>query len=612
MKIVKLILFLFLYLSLFKPAAWAVEFKTIYNASYIAQKNGLADVTLKIQIAHPDTNTYTKEYSLVFPKTFKISNFRAYAPNGEIKSEIQNDNASTKVKLIFSEPTGPDDIINDFTLSFDQANLFNISGNILEVILPTFGNRENVVFNIEVSLPPEVFPEKDELEERLSIAKPKPSAIAGNKIFWQNVKAKTVYAVFGQSQYYHLNLIYNLENEKKTSVYYDIAFPPETQYQNIIVDSISPRPEKAYLDEDGNYLGRYTLKAEESKKVVFNGYAKVLAKPDEEMFDYTKAAYLNGQKYLFTEQKYWGLGDNIDKEEIKNLKSEKQIYNFVRDNLTYNYEKIGSDNKRLGAATALKNPTKAVCMEFTDLFVALAREKGVPAREIDGYGFSKDDIIRPLSLAQDLLHSWPEYYDQKNNLWIPIDPTWENTSGIDYFNSFDLSHIVFSIHGKDSSYPAAAGMYKINDYSKDIMVEAVEKIPHLATNVDLSDDIKPGIVGNKKYTAHIKVKNQGNHFIKKSTLRILGDKIEITPNKIAIDLLAPFESREYKVEYSTNAPSGATPSIEYRFNGEPLMEKNLKVVSFLESLREYLPTAIIGLIFPAVFIMIKYLRRKTG
>ena len=72
-------------------------------------------------------------------------------------------------------------------------------------------------------------------------------------------------------------------------------------------------------------------------------------------------------------------------------------------------------------------------MEFTDLFIAIAREKGIYSREIQGYGFLWIQKLQPLSLSSDILHAWPEYFDLKTENWVAVDPTWENTSGIDYF-----------------------------------------------------------------------------------------------------------------------------------------------------------------------------------
>ncbi len=66
----------------------------------------------------------------------------------------------------------------------------------------------------------------------------------------------------------------------------------------------------------------------------------------------------------------------------------------------------------------------------------------MPLRKTIGFG--------PLSLIADVLHAWPEYYDQQQNVWVAIDPTWaDTTGGIDYFSKLDLRHLTFAIQGQE-------------------------------------------------------------------------------------------------------------------------------------------------------------------
>jgi len=105
--------------------------------------------------------------------------------------------------------------------------------------------------------------------------------------------------------------------------------------------------------------------------------------------------------------------------------------------------------------------------QLADFFIALARAQGIPARELEGAAFSTSPELKPLSLSQDILHAWPEYYDEQKQSWIQVDPTWANTTGgIDYFNKLDLNHFVFVIHGSDPLKPPPAGSYKKSDSSK--------------------------------------------------------------------------------------------------------------------------------------------------
>ena len=44
-----------------------------------------------------------------------------------------------------------------------------------------------------------------------------------------------------------------------------------------------------------------------------------------------------------------------------------------------------------------------------------------------------------------------------NNTGKPVDPTWgDTTGGVDYYNFFDLNHIVFAYNGKSSEQPPPA------------------------------------------------------------------------------------------------------------------------------------------------------------
>src|SRR5690606_7935727 len=122
-------------------------------------------------------------------------------------------------------------------------------------------------------------------------------------------------------------------------------------------------------------------------------------------------------KYLAS-QPFWELNSREVKEAVKDLKDAQEIYEYVVNTLSYNYGKVTGDNVRIGAKGALQDPENAVCLEFTDLFVALARSKGIPARSIEGYAYTQNETLRPLSLIKDVLHAWPEYYDDKKQAWI--------------------------------------------------------------------------------------------------------------------------------------------------------------------------------------------------
>jgi len=215
------------------------------------------------------------------------------------------------------------------------------------------------------------------------------------------------------------------------------------------------------------------------------------------------------------------------------------------------YNKINSKNTRLGADYVMSHPNEAVCLEFSDLFVAIAREKGIYSREIEGYGFSLDPKLQPISLSSDVLHAWPEYFDPVTQNWVSVDPTWENTSGIDYFSSFDLNHIVFSIHGQNPDYPLPAGMYK-TDNTHDISIKPVVDLPEEKKEITVESINFPTTISDgKTYQGTFTIKNNGNSYLWNIPVEIDGESLAITKKNLIVSELAPMETSTVIFNYQS-------------------------------------------------------------
>ncbi len=542
-RLIKSIVFflaLFVLISLRPLNAQEQEFKSDYQVDYYITKAKDSLPTLvkfTIKITNLRSDVYVKKFSINFPKNFLIHDIKASDDKGVINPVVTNTEQVTKIDLEFSDPQVGRETVNNFYLEFYQDNLFKINGNVWEVILPTVVGSKEGSYSIFVHLP-------TDSDKKIAIAKPKPDWISGNTLSWFNPSSKTVYAVFGDKQFYQTDLTYHLKNPNITPAYIDIAFPPDTLYQKIYLKNITPRPNYIYLDEDGNYLGRYILAPSETKNVVFSGIIEVNASPREELIPLAAKKIEQQKKYLLNENKYWQI---TNPQKFSSLASPYDIYSYVVNNLSYDYNRVKANNERLGANKALLQPEKAVCVEFTDLFVAIAREKGIFAREIQGYGFSEDPELRPLSLTSDILHSWPEYFDTTKKIWQEVDPTWQNTSGIDYFSSLDLNHIVFAIHGKKSDYPLSAGMYKTEE-SKDISIKATSELPTEQPRISLNPSLAKKINDVQTYKGKLTITNNGNTFLWNVPIKINGKNLIINSKNISIDELAPLQSKDVSVE----------------------------------------------------------------
>ena len=574
-------IFIFLltsFISYFSSAVYASDFKTDYQVEYNlsqSQNNLNSQVDFKIRIVNLKSEVFVSKFSISFPESFSISNLQTSDDNGFITPKVTTDEEKTKIELEFSNPTIGKDSETTFFLNFDQANLFKVNGKVWEVVLPVIENTQNESYKVTVNLP-------ETTDKKISISKPKPDSVTGNKIIWNNPKTKTIYAVFGESQIYQAELTYHLKNDQIYPIFTEVAFPPETTNQKFFLQSIDPLPESVRLDEDGNYLGKYFLKPFETKRIIYKSLIEVYSKARDDAMVYFRNAINQQKNYLLTSKKYWQISQ-VDK--VKNIVQPEEIYNFVTNTLKYNYDKVNSNNKRLGADIVLANTDKAVCMEFTDLFIAISREKGIYSREIQGYGFSLDPKLQPISLSSDILHAWPEYFDTKTENWVAVDPTWENTSGINYFSSFDLNHIAFVIHGKNPEYPVPAGMYKIEN-SRDVSIKPTTEQPIEKKEIVIEGiDFLTTISDNKSYQGKFVVKNNGSSYLWQVPVDLSAKNIVIKKEKFIIPVLAPYEKKTISFDYTTKDKNKKTQGeLSVIVFGKQLLKQQINVIPLIYTL----------------------------
>jgi transglutaminase-like putative cysteine protease len=92
------------------------------------------------------------------------------------------------------------------------------------------------------------------------------------------------------------------------------------------------------------------------------------------------------------------------------LTTSRQIYQWVADHIEY----AGYVREERGALHALQH-RKGDCTEYADLFVALARASGIPARTVGGYIHGDNAVLK----AQDY-HNWAEFHH--DGRWRVADP----------------------------------------------------------------------------------------------------------------------------------------------------------------------------------------------
>ncbi|MBI2325840.1 transglutaminase family protein [Candidatus Collierbacteria bacterium] len=471
MRLIRQILLFLILNSIFiihnsSPIYALASFSTDYVVTYDISQSGQTHVTFNIGQKNNLSTVYATSFSLSLSQT-NLKNILVKDASGPISPQISQTENVTNINFDFGDKVVGRDKVNQFLIQFDSPDIASKQGSIWEINIPKLESNENTNSQKIILKVPGSFGEPAYID-------PKPIRGENNSYVFTSTTLgnKSISAVFGTTQFYKLRLTYNLNNPLAKNLSTQIAIPPDTAYQTVYLKDINPRPKDIAVDPDGNWLASYVISPDTDLQVTAELYIKLSFNPK---------SYPPPNRDLYTRAtKLWDYEDPDVAAKASGLTTPKSVYDFVTSNLSYSYGRIGGSStpNRTGAVWALTHPQDAICTEFTDLFIALARKNGILARENQGFAMSTNDKLKPLSLGKDVLHAWPEYYDQTKQTWMQVDPTWGNTTGgIDYFNKLDLNHLVFVIHGLDSTQPLPAGSYKTTGGgSKDVFVQVTDPI----------------------------------------------------------------------------------------------------------------------------------------
>lgn len=491
-----LIILLILLFVLRIPAVASEDFLADYDVQYAIAPNGTAIVTQSITLTNQRSNLYPQKYTITIDSS-RVKNVIASDDGGVITPAVSVTDGKTNITLSFNSQNVGLGKKLPFTLRYEQGDIAEKLGSIWEVNIPgVHPDADLGLYQVSLQIPPIFGPN--------AYLVPLP---AGGRNTWtkEQMVQGGISAAYGTEQVFTLSLSYYLENNHITTQIQEIALPPDTAYQQVTIEELSPAPKTVVSDTDGNWLARYELSA--NQKLTIN--AKVLVRITLDPRPNIREQLVDPTAYL-KELKYWDVTDPKILNLAQTYNDPRKIYDFVVATLGYDYERVNQNPLRKGALQALASPQNSVCMEFTDLFVAIARAAGIPAREAVGYAYTTNAKLRPLSLVADVLHAWPEYYDRQREIWIPVDPTWARTTGgVNYFDKLDFNHIVFAIHGIDSSYPYPAGSYRPADkQGKNIQVAFASITPkRTEADFDVVFDFPNVITAGWKSRGNIIIKN---------------------------------------------------------------------------------------------------------
>ena len=420
--------------------------------------------------------------------------------------------------------------------------------------------------------------------------------------------------------------ITNLENEIRIS---EILLPLNNNYQNILINTISPKPDKAYKDIDGNYVLQYGIAPQSVMNIKIEGY--IFMKTSTNPFPSTPAIEdislwkINNASLIRHLNRYiksYGLEVTETFSDVEELQTAEQrailyesIYKYVIENLTPNTQSIGSlsGTDRLGGQETLLKQNLATSEDYVDSAISLYRYFKIPARFVIGYitGISNYD-------SNGIYHYWAEYFDKDKNSWVIVEPFFEDYSKSQLYGSDMKEHIALIYRYSNPYSP------KLNFFSEeDFKIELIKEIPEVKNDFKLDLILQPYKLSDPYLVGYVSITNTGNSIL--DTFNITNSKpdlnkyIDYIENNSQIILLPsetydikfniPYKDIEEKLSTSVDTLSGTQQikgtSIEKDL--EILKEQNnLKVFTKLTSVLIYI------LISIPIYFLSKKVKFKNG
>ncbi|MEW6328883.1 MAG: transglutaminase-like domain-containing protein [Candidatus Micrarchaeota archaeon] len=204
-----------------------------------------------------------------------------------------------------------------------------------------------------------------------------------------------------------------------TNLRLNVSIPRLTEYQNV-----EYRGQGALVkDENGNSFASITEESPQnpysySASAKVRTIARATAElPSSFVVPYELDRYAQPSQNIQSDsEEIRSLARQITANSRDDFERVARLAVWVYDNLGYDESVVGEEKDALWA---LQNK-RGVCVEYSALFVALARSVNIPARLVSGYAYNSENGW--------MGHRWAEAYVGK---WVPVDPTWLEVGNLD-------------------------------------------------------------------------------------------------------------------------------------------------------------------------------------
>lgn len=457
---------IFLAILMFRPGPTNAtsNFNYSIDINYTVDQSGITKVREVYSVTNNTANQYLDTMKVSAP-TASLQDLSVYYANGgnipHSTEKITSDDIGYKyeysrININFSQANAGKGVSWKFVVEYQTPDLVENKGRAHVVYIPGISSENYSNYHVTLSVPKDFGP-----MHGLGKLPKEIEANGATKVYNfspSDLMDSSLQLLFGDSATYQANFNYPLENKSGFPKVYKVTLPPTTANQTVYLNKLEPRPDNVHLDDDNNIIATYTVQPNQKITVA----TEIVADVRYINYDLARSGQLgeipaNLRSKYTKATRYWNSDNSLIRQKTQEITKDKKnvaemvraINDYVVDTLNYNNEKI-KYNIRQGSLEVFKNPSNAVCLEYSDLTIAMLRSAGIPARMPVGYGYSGN--LKQSATVSDSLHSWVEAYIP-NVGWINLDPTWGEK--FNNFGSSDVDHFAFAIWGESDFEPVA-------------------------------------------------------------------------------------------------------------------------------------------------------------
>ena len=232
-----------------------------------------------------------------------------------------------------------------------------------------------------------------------------------------------------------------------------------------------------------------------------------------------------------------------------------KVADWVNTNIEYNLSTVTSEAS-LPASWVFKN-RYGVCDEMSNLFVAMVRSLGIPARVVSGISYTNSDLFAQPWGA----HGWTEVYFPDYG-WVPFDPTYGQ------FGFVDATHIKLE-EGVESRkfntrYSWKGNNVDVTSGKQQISASVIHEAPKSKSNINMKINMLSNKTAFGSYNVVMaKITNLKDYYVGKSVSLSDTESINLVSEKRQDFFLKPHETK--KIHWIIHVNNRLKKSYVYTF-----------------------------------------------